>query len=437
MERKQELEWSEAQKIVISRDLVAAAKQQLQFLAVVDRNRHLYDSPALYKAINWYKYCWLPLLAKHAESQVSEGPLVVPLDCEWIWHCHRLNPVRCVTDYASLYRRILDNKNVVSSTQRTCKTKTEEIWNILHPHEPYELNTKAPSIRKMQLQKAPSMLVSAVRRQIPLCCQVFRSYVNDNLLLKGAVAGYKDSDRTKGQKLDVGFSEITKQWEETFGTRLVLIVAVKDLLVGHKGSLFVSFSKERPDLFFNTRRRINISSESEEMVSGFQCEPTGHMLFELISYSSSILSISKTPILLKISTITLEDLLSPVSKLQVEKWFELMANSAVVGSKPILRIALFDYCDFFVICTAHGSVDGSEPKLGSCNSASKFFYLFDVHHKEFMVAERRNNCLPEKKQKELMENDSKEPIDKCKEEGKRGNQFTASVKRSLRKAMKL
>lgn len=52
MERKQELEWSEAQKIVISRDLVAAAKQQLQFLAVVDRNRHLYDSPALYKAIN-------------------------------------------------------------------------------------------------------------------------------------------------------------------------------------------------------------------------------------------------------------------------------------------------------------------------------------------------------------------------------------------------
>lgn len=40
-----------------------------------------------------YKCCWLPLLAKHAKFHVTEGPLVVPLDCEWIWHCHRLNPV--------------------------------------------------------------------------------------------------------------------------------------------------------------------------------------------------------------------------------------------------------------------------------------------------------------------------------------------------------
>lgn len=28
-----------------------------------------------------------------------------------------------------------------------------------------------------------------------------------------------DSDRTKGKKLDTGFSGTTKQWEETFGTR--------------------------------------------------------------------------------------------------------------------------------------------------------------------------------------------------------------------------
>lgn len=40
-----------------------------------------------------YNACWLPMLAKYSEFQISEGPLVVPLDCEWIWHCHRLNPV--------------------------------------------------------------------------------------------------------------------------------------------------------------------------------------------------------------------------------------------------------------------------------------------------------------------------------------------------------
>ena len=49
-----EVEWVEAQKIETSVDLIAAAKQQLLFLAAVDRNRWLYDGPALERAI--YRY---------------------------------------------------------------------------------------------------------------------------------------------------------------------------------------------------------------------------------------------------------------------------------------------------------------------------------------------------------------------------------------------
>lgn len=51
MEPQQEMEWMEAQKIAISVDLVDVAKKQLQFLAAVDRNRHLYDGPSLDMAI--------------------------------------------------------------------------------------------------------------------------------------------------------------------------------------------------------------------------------------------------------------------------------------------------------------------------------------------------------------------------------------------------
>ena len=40
------------QKIEKSVELVAAAKQQLQLLAAVDRNRWLYQAPALQKAIH-------------------------------------------------------------------------------------------------------------------------------------------------------------------------------------------------------------------------------------------------------------------------------------------------------------------------------------------------------------------------------------------------
>ena len=54
MDNAQESEWAEAQNIVISEDLVAAAKQQLEFLAAVDRRRFLYDGPILERAIHRY-----------------------------------------------------------------------------------------------------------------------------------------------------------------------------------------------------------------------------------------------------------------------------------------------------------------------------------------------------------------------------------------------
>jgi len=47
------------------------------------------------------------------------------------------------------------------------------------------------------------------------------SYCKDLVKLLGKVLEHDDtdSDRSKGQKLDVGFSETTKQWEDTFGSR--------------------------------------------------------------------------------------------------------------------------------------------------------------------------------------------------------------------------
>lgn len=56
MGKEQEMEWSKAQKIVISEDLVATARKQLKFLAAVDRNRWLYKGPAVKRSIYRYFY---------------------------------------------------------------------------------------------------------------------------------------------------------------------------------------------------------------------------------------------------------------------------------------------------------------------------------------------------------------------------------------------
>ncbi|KAK9163477.1 hypothetical protein Syun_004379 [Stephania yunnanensis] len=356
MEKEQELEWVEAQKIVASFDLVGAAKRQIEFLAAVDRHRCLYDGPVLDRAIFRYKKYWLPLLAKYADSEELEAPLVVPLDCEWIWHCHRLNPIRYKADCEEFYGRILDNKNVVSTVQGASGKKSEEIWNRLYPGEPYP---------------DPDMIKAL-----------------------GKVLEHDDTDsnRTKGQKLDVGFSETTKQWEETFGYRywragamyrgtppspvavfpwlandmdksiyppgestdkiqvpqidvvevLLEIVGVRNMPEGHNSGLFVFFSKKNPDTFCKERRRLSIFSESgRKQVATFPCEFSGELLFELMSPSPSSLPISRLAKSLGSTTISLHDLLNPISKLSVDKWFELTPTSNSLNSKPIsLRIAV-------------------------------------------------------------------------------------------------
>lgn len=153
------------------------------------------------------KYCWLPLLARHTESVVSEGPLVVPLDCEWIWHCHRLNPVDFsdqsshISIFGCEFYKISYNYQAAllywffrcvmqlivklstgeSSTtamlyppfKKLPQTKTEQIWNKLYPHESYELHMTScfsddAAISHSRASESTKYdLVSAVQRQIP------------------------------------------------------------------------------------------------------------------------------------------------------------------------------------------------------------------------------------------------------------------------------
>ncbi|XP_048131223.1 glycine-rich domain-containing protein 2-like isoform X2 [Rhodamnia argentea] len=450
MEQKQQnLEWAEAQQTVVSTDLVAGAKQQLQFLAAVDRNRHLYSGPVLDRAICRYKHCWLPLLAKHMDSPISEGPLVVPLDCEWIWHCHRLNPVRYKIDCQELYGRILDNSNVLSSLQGTCTKQTEAIWNRMYPSEPYELDINGNSSKNGagNTMGAPRDsdydLVAAVKRQSSFFYQVSRPYMNDDVLLKEAVARYKaflylikrkrekankcfcvptydidliwhahqlnpasycrdtaaiigkvlehddtDSDRTEGGKLNMGFFQTTKLWEETFGMSywkagamhrgsppspltitplqlntvakkavssggfqnaiplppkklvevMVEIAAIKGLPVRHRGNLFVTLRKAEPDVHFNTKTRLSIQSESgNKQVASFQCERDGELIFELMRHTN--FTKSETP--LGRTSVSLTKLSEPGSPLWMDNWFELPTDSETLDSRPVsIRIIL-------------------------------------------------------------------------------------------------
>ncbi|KAI3962345.1 hypothetical protein MKX01_005347 [Papaver californicum] len=220
------------------------------------------------------------------------------------------------------------------------------------------------------------------------------AYCKDVVQVTGKLLEHDDTDsnRSKGQKLDVGFSGTTNKWEELFGSRYwragamyrgtppspvthvpwqsnmmskkvvplsdsrkevqlpnakhieicLEIVAIKDLPVGLKGSIYVQFSKRMPDSLFDAKRRLNILSVTrEKQVAVFQSEPTGELFFELAFQSASSLPISKRTKIIGTTSISLKDLIDPVNKLSLEKWFQLEPSSATDNFNPIsLRIAV-------------------------------------------------------------------------------------------------
>lgn len=122
------------------------------------------------------------------------------------------------------------------------------------------------------------------------------------------------------------------------------IIGVKNLPDGHKGKLSVMFSKTQPDSLFNAERRLTILSEvGKKQVASFQCEPTGELVFKLISSSPSKIPVSREPKSLGFASLSLKEFLFPViTQLSVEKWLELTpSKGSKTDTKPIsLQVAV-------------------------------------------------------------------------------------------------
>lgn len=127
---------------------------------------------------------------------------------------------------------------------------------------------------------------------------------------------------------------------------MVEIVAVQDLsaAAGQDGVVFVSCSKQQLPNNTLTKRKISIlpSDRKEKDIAVFQCEPTGELVFELMSSS----------MILETASISLQDLLSTTSELSIEKWFQLVPTNnynnnnsfgvvqQLVGSKPTTSLCI-------------------------------------------------------------------------------------------------
>ncbi|MCO5602562.1 hypothetical protein L7F22_056696 [Adiantum nelumboides] len=270
--------WRSAQALSLSIDpLVPKALQLLHFLEQVDHHRNFFyqTGPALSRAIKRYEDCWLPLLAEHGSSSTCSTPLQPPLDCAWIWHCHRLNPIAYARDCELLYGRLvgapptMDTAEVIESSRR--------LWEVQFPQEKYHLdltqfqrvNQRQPSAIAKQMTRIQYNLEEAALRQSSFYYQVSQPHMREESFLGAAAQRYKgflhlfkmtgckcflvptydidlmwhahqlnpeayaedltrilgkvlehddtESDRSPGQKLDEGFEQTCQQWQKCYG----------------------------------------------------------------------------------------------------------------------------------------------------------------------------------------------------------------------------
>lgn len=195
MDSFQETEWRKAQAMHMTGDLVVAAKQQLLFLASVDRYPCLYQGPAVERAIQRYEYCWLPLLA----GAKAETTLAPPLDCEWVWHCHRLNQLQYTEDCQRLCGKVLDAVVVPPPQRDSVVAVTAKLWENAYPNEPFALNLDAfcsatnytSHHHHVRNSKIQCDLAGVMRRQRSFWHQVSFTHMSDERFLRAAEERYK------------------------------------------------------------------------------------------------------------------------------------------------------------------------------------------------------------------------------------------------------
>ncbi|KAG7023996.1 Glycine-rich domain-containing protein 1, partial [Cucurbita argyrosperma subsp. argyrosperma] len=138
---------SELGTIQIGVDIISAVRRNLGFLRTVADSHWLHCESTLSEAIRRYEELWMPLISDLMVAGASPPMILPPLDVEWVWFCHTLNPVGykhyCETRFFKLIGKpsIFDEENEDYAYMR-CK----EIWVKRYPTQSFE-NEESSSLR--------------------------------------------------------------------------------------------------------------------------------------------------------------------------------------------------------------------------------------------------------------------------------------------------
>ncbi|XP_017248337.1 uncharacterized protein LOC108219410 isoform X2 [Daucus carota subsp. sativus] len=119
-------------------DLVAAAKRNLGFLRLVDESSWLHKRPTILEAIRRYDELWMPLISDLMVG-ISPPMILPPLDIEWVWFCHTLNPASYRQYCEARFSKLIGKAAIFNEENEDyALNRCREIWVQKYPNEPFE-----------------------------------------------------------------------------------------------------------------------------------------------------------------------------------------------------------------------------------------------------------------------------------------------------------
>ncbi|KAJ0743760.1 putative Glycine-rich domain-containing protein [Helianthus annuus] len=183
-------EVSDDENLRLSLDLVAAARQNIGLLRDVADSHWLHHTPLLVEAVRRYDELWMPMISVLTVDSGKPPMILPPLDVEWVWFCHTLNPVAyrqyCDSRFSKLIGKpaIFNQENKDYALER-CKEK----WISRYPSESFENEANSNDLQTNVLQT--DYLLGELSKQRCLLTKFSKPYMVELVYLIAAKNRYK------------------------------------------------------------------------------------------------------------------------------------------------------------------------------------------------------------------------------------------------------
>ena len=156
------------------------------------------------KSVDRYLKFWLPLVANSSATNNDDDDtiqLIPPSDVAWLWHCHRLAPLRYQAYSNKEFGKIVEAPELFCFQHDTDKQGTEEIrtqnsWELNYPEQPFFLQkTKDDGVgqedKNKDVQEVDGFdLLGSATRQSMFLWQVSQPRFEDVAFLQEGVQKY-------------------------------------------------------------------------------------------------------------------------------------------------------------------------------------------------------------------------------------------------------